>query len=53
MPFYGVLYASRVMVAKEAHTSEACKELIVKCSGVDDEKVRRDCFGLSAQRRNS
>lgn len=48
MPFDGVLYASRVMVAKEAHTSEPCKELIVKCAGVDDEKVRDGYFCLQA-----
>jgi enoyl reductase-like protein len=38
MPFDGVLYASRVMVAKEAHTSESVKELIVAAAGVDDDK---------------
>lgn len=36
MPFDGVLFASRVMVAKEAHTSESVKQLIVAASGVDD-----------------
>ncbi|KAG8968299.1 3-oxoacyl-[acyl-carrier-protein] synthase [Tulasnella sp. 419] len=38
MPFDGVLYASRVMVAKEAHTSLSVKKLIVAASGVDDDK---------------
>jgi len=38
MPFDGVLYASRVMVAKEAHTSLSVKELIVAAPGVDDDK---------------
>ena len=36
MPFDGVLFASRVMVAKEAHTSSSIKDLIVSASGVDD-----------------
>ncbi|TIB03399.1 hypothetical protein E3P94_00662 [Wallemia ichthyophaga] len=36
MPFDGSLFASRVMVAKEAHTSESVKQLIVDAPGVDD-----------------
>ncbi|CAO1616813.1 unnamed protein product [Jaminaea pallidilutea] len=36
MPFDGALLASRVMVAKEAHTSQAVKQLIVDAPGVDD-----------------
>ncbi len=36
MPFDGVLYASRVMVAKEADTSPSVKKLIVDAKGVDD-----------------
>ena len=36
MPFDGVLFASRVVVAKEAHTSSSVKDLIVAASGVDD-----------------
>ncbi|KAG8716660.1 3-oxoacyl-[acyl-carrier-protein] synthase [Ceratobasidium sp. 394] len=38
MPFDGVLFASRVMVAKEAHTSKSVKDLIVAAAGVDDAK---------------
>lgn len=38
MPFDGVLYASRVMVAKEAHTSLSVKKLICAAPGVDDSK---------------
>lgn len=38
MPFDGALLASRVMVAKEAHTSPAVKQLIVDAPGVDDAK---------------
>lgn len=36
MPFDGFLFGSRVMVAKEAHTSESVKQLIVNAAGVDD-----------------
>ncbi|KAI4523665.1 FabD/lysophospholipase-like protein, partial [Schizophyllum commune Loenen D] len=36
MPFDGFLFGSRVMVAKEAHTSSGVKDLIVAASGVDD-----------------
>ncbi|KAF8843701.1 hypothetical protein BDN67DRAFT_963867 [Paxillus ammoniavirescens] len=36
MPFDGFLFASRVMVAKEAHTSSSVKDLIVAAPGVDD-----------------
>jgi len=36
MPFDGFLFASRVMVAKEAHTSSSVKDLIVAASGVED-----------------
>jgi fatty acid synthase subunit alpha, fungi type len=35
VPFDGFLFASRVMVAKEAHTSSSVKDLIVAVSGVD------------------
>lgn len=38
MPFDGVLFGSRVMTAKEAHTSLEAKKLIAECSGVPDEK---------------
>ncbi|TFK49453.1 hypothetical protein OE88DRAFT_1737066 [Heliocybe sulcata] len=36
MPYDGFLFASRVMVAEEAHTSSSVKDLIVAASGVDD-----------------
>ena len=36
MPFDGFLFASRVMVAKEAHTSSSVKDLIVAARGVSD-----------------
>lgn len=38
MPFDGVLFGSRVMTAKEAHTSLDAKKLIAECTGVPDEK---------------
>lgn len=38
MPFDGFLFASRVMIAKEAHTSSSVKDLIVAAKGVDDSK---------------
>lgn len=38
MPYDGFLFASRVMVAKEAHTSEPIKQLIVDAPGVEDDK---------------
>ena len=36
MPFDGVLFGSRVMTAKEAHTSPNAKKAIVEAEGVDD-----------------
>lgn len=36
MPFDGVLFGSRVMTAKEAHTSLEAKKVIAACSGVPD-----------------
>jgi fatty acid synthase subunit alpha len=38
MPYDGFLFASRVMIAKEAHTSPSVKDLIVAAPGVDDGK---------------
>lgn len=38
MPFDGVLFGSRVMTAKEAHTSLDAKKAIASCSGVPDDK---------------
>ena len=37
MPYDGVLFGSRVMVAKEAYTSKAAKQAIVDAPGLDDE----------------
>lgn len=36
MPFDGLLFGSRVMIAKEAETSLAAKQLIASCPGVPD-----------------
>jgi fatty acid synthase subunit alpha, fungi type len=36
MPFDGFLFASRVMVAKEAHASSSVKDLIVTTAGVEE-----------------
>ncbi|KAH7160243.1 acyl transferase domain-containing protein [Dactylonectria estremocensis] len=36
MPFDGCLFGSRMMVAKEAHTSKAAKEAIVQAPGLED-----------------
>jgi fatty acid synthase subunit beta, fungi type len=36
MPFDGVLFGSRCMVAKEAHTSHMAKQAIVDAPGLDD-----------------
>lgn len=36
MPFDGILFGSRVMTAKEAHTSKAAKQAIVDAEGLDD-----------------
>ncbi|TPX12031.1 uncharacterized protein E0L32_007334 [Thyridium curvatum] len=36
MPFDGCLFGSRMMVAKEAHTSKAAKEAIIAAEGVED-----------------
>lgn len=38
MPIDGVMFASRIMTAAEAHTSTPIKQLIVDAPGVDDEQ---------------
>ncbi|KAJ3375545.1 beta subunit of fatty acid synthetase [Allomyces arbusculus] len=37
MPFDAVLFGSRMLFAKEAQTSDAAKDLIVSCPGINDE----------------
>lgn len=38
MPIDGILYGSRMMVAREAHTSQAAKEAIASANGIGDTK---------------
>ena len=38
MPFDGVLFGSWAMIAKEAHTSDSVKQLLIQAPGVDDDK---------------
>ncbi|KAF2028408.1 beta subunit of fatty acid synthase [Setomelanomma holmii] len=45
MPFDGVLFGSRMMVAKEAHTSLAAKQAIAACQGVED-GLWQQCSGI-------
>lgn len=48
MPFDGCLFGSRVMTAKECHTSKAAKQAIVDAKGIDDsewEKTYRGSAG--------
>ncbi|KAK2737904.1 beta subunit of fatty acid synthetase [Myotisia sp. PD_48] len=45
MPFDGCMFGSRMMVAKEAHTSKAAKEAIVAAPGVDDSKWEQSYEG--------
>ena len=45
MPFDGVLLGSRMMVAKEAHTSAQAKALIVNTQGVEDSEWHKSYDG--------
>ncbi|OGM47233.1 hypothetical protein ABOM_004000 [Aspergillus bombycis] len=45
MPFDGVLLGSRMMVSKEAHTSQAVKELICNTPGVPDNEWEKTYTG--------
>ena len=45
MPFDGVLFASRCMVAKEAHTSKAAKQAIVDTVGLENHEWERTYRG--------
>jgi len=45
MPFDGCLFGSRMMVAKEAHTSKAAKQAIVDAPGVGDEEWEKTYKG--------
>ncbi|EED22445.1 malonyl CoA-acyl carrier protein transacylase, putative [Talaromyces stipitatus ATCC 10500] len=43
MPFDGILFGSRCMVAREAHTSPAVKQVIVETPGVPDQEWQETC----------
>ncbi|KAI0514857.1 fatty acid synthase beta subunit dehydratase [Xylaria bambusicola] len=45
MPFDGCLFGSRMMVAKEAHTSKAAKQAIVDAEGLDDDQWEKTYKG--------
>ena len=45
MPFDGVLFGSRCMVAKEAHTSKAAKQAIVDAKGLEDHEWEKTYRG--------
>ncbi|KAK5135240.1 hypothetical protein LTR08_005490 [Meristemomyces frigidus] len=45
MPFDGVLFGSRCMVAKEAHTSMAAKQAIVDAPGLEDDEWEKTYKG--------
>ncbi|KAL4892835.1 acyl transferase domain-containing protein [Aspergillus ambiguus] len=47
MPFDGVLLGSRMMVAREAHTSPAVKQRIIKTDGLPDDEWEKTYFGPS------
>lgn len=45
MPFDGILYGSRMMTAKEAHTSTNAKKAIAEAEGVDDSQWEKTYKG--------
>lgn len=45
MPFDGCLFGSRMMVAKEAHTSPAAKQAIINAPGVEDDEWEKTYKG--------
>lgn len=45
MPFDGCLFGSRMMVAKEAHTSKDAKKAIVEAEGLDDSEWEKTYKG--------
>ncbi|KAM7218171.1 Acyl transferase domain containing protein [Rhypophila decipiens] len=45
MPYDGCMFGSRMMVAKEAHTSKAAKQAIVDAPGVDDSQWEKTYKG--------
>lgn len=47
MPFDGILLGSRMMVAREAHTSPAAKKLIIEASGVPETEWEKTYDGAA------
>ena len=47
MPFDGILYGSRMMTAKEAHTSKNAKKAIAEAEGVDDSQWEQTYKGAA------
>ena len=47
MPFDGCLFGSRMMTAKEAHTSKNAKKAIVEAKGVDDDEWEKTYKGAA------
>ncbi|ORY65186.1 fatty acid synthase beta subunit dehydratase [Pseudomassariella vexata] len=47
MPFDGCLFGSRMMVAKEAHTSKNAKQAIVDAQGLDDSQWEKTYKGAA------
>ncbi|PSS00700.1 malonyltransferase-like protein [Coniella lustricola] len=45
MPFDGCLFGSRMMVAKEAHTSKAAKQAIIDAEGLEDSEWEKTYDG--------
>lgn len=45
MPYDGCLFGSRMMVAKEAHTSKAAKQAIIEAEGLDDSEWEKTYQG--------
>lgn len=45
MPYDGCLFGSRMMVAKEAHTSKAAKQAIIDAEGLDDSEWEKTYQG--------
>ena len=50
MPVDGVLIGTAVMTAKEAHTSPAVKQLLVKTPGITDTSADADPFAPAGEK---
>ena len=47
MPFDGCLFGSRMMIAKEAHTSKAAKKVIAHAEGLEDQRWQETYKGAA------